>query len=132
MTLKDEIASQIAKTSQEDPGVYRGNDWFHLTEEEEFVFAIDRKRFPAMVVAWSAFESFLKLVSPEERGFDPSGIRAERKRRPDLVKKGMCTDGFQHFCKEFTDLTFREGHAMYMKHKFWLVRQGIIHYSDEK
>ena len=129
MSFKDEIASQIDAANKREAGHYRGQDWFHLTEAEEAVFAIDRKRFPAMVVAWSAYESFLKLV--DETGFDARAVEAERKRRTDLVKKGMSADGFQHFCKEFTDLTFREADAMFEKHQFWLIRNGITRYSDE-
>jgi hypothetical protein len=130
MKLKEEIATQTAADSRREPARYRGYDWFQLTDEEELVFAIDRSRFHAMVVAWSAYEAFLELADTGD--FSPGALDAGRRLRPDLVKKGSDIAGFQHFCKEFTDLTFREAHAMYAKNQFWEIRTGTTNYVDEQ
>ena len=66
----------------------------------------------------------------EDGGFNAETKR-ERERHPEIVRKGVSRDGFQNFAKEYADMTFREAHAMYSKHEFWQVRNGIIAYADE-
>jgi len=64
--------------------------------------------------------------------FPPTPSKRPAKLRPDLVRKGSDVSGFQHFCQEFTDLSFREAHTMYVKNQFWNIRTGITTYTDEK
>jgi hypothetical protein len=58
-SLKEQLAAEIAAAEALDPARYRGLDWYHLTDEEEFVFFdIDRDRFPRMVTVWSCYDAF--------------------------------------------------------------------------
>jgi hypothetical protein len=127
--FKADTQLEIRLANERGADHYRyGHDWFHLTPEEEQVFAIDRARFPRMITAWSRYEIFIGLL--EDGGFNAETKR-ERERHPEIVRKGVSIDGFQHFAKEYTDITFREAHAMYCKHEFWQVRNGIAAYTDE-
>jgi hypothetical protein len=126
--FKADTHLEIKIANERPPEYYRGNSWWQLTPEEELVFAIDRARFPEMITAWSRYEIFMGLL--EDGGFNDETKR-ERERHPDIVRKGVSIDGFQHFAKEYADVTFREAHAMYCKHEFWQVRNGITRYLDE-
>jgi hypothetical protein len=51
-TLKDQLESETADTERSaavDSERYHGGDWWQLTDAEESVFVIDRKRFPRMI-----------------------------------------------------------------------------------
>jgi len=111
---------------------FSGADWCELRPEEEFVFAIDPARFPRMVAAWSLYEVFMDLVDAEVFTLDPATVEHERKNRPDILDQGVSTAGFQQFAKAYAGMTFREAHAMFTKHDFWLTRQGTTSYSDEQ
>ena len=48
-TLKDQLESETAdmeRSAAVDSERYHGGDWWQLTDAEESVFVIDRKRFP--------------------------------------------------------------------------------------
>jgi hypothetical protein len=126
--FKTDLQLEIKLANERPAQFFSGHDWFHLTPEEELVFAIDRTRFPRMIRAWSAYEIFTGLL--EDGGFNEETKR-ERQRHPDIVRKGVCPEGFQLFAKEYAELTFREANATYFKYEFWQVRNGIIRYTDE-
>src|ERR1700756_212233 len=99
--FKADVQFEIELANKRPPEYYRGNSWWQLTPEEELVFAIDRARFPRMMTAWERYEIFMGFVGD---GFSEETKR-ERKRRPDIVRKGDSIDGFQHFAKEYADVT---------------------------
>ena len=132
MKFKQQVTAQIADAESGDPEEYRGQDWWQLMPEEELVLDIDFRRFPRLITAFMAFESFHDIVAPEDHKLDPALVAAERKRRPDLMKREFCLDGFQHFAKDYAGMTFREAHAVYAKNAFWQIRQGITRYTDEE
>jgi len=129
--FKAQIQLQIRLANERGAEAYRGHEWSDLTPEEEQVFAINRARFPAMVTVWSAYEHFMGLVDEANFSCDHREIERERNRRADIVRMGVSVNGFQQFAKEYAGMTFREAHAMYCKHEFWQVRNGISRYSDE-
>src|SRR5438874_13809655 len=131
MNFEQQVAALIAD-AEKDAADYRGEDWWQMTPEEESVFEIDFSRFPRSITAFMAFESFHDIVAPEDHKLDPALVAAERKRRPDLMKREFCLDGFQHFAKDYAGMTFREAHAVYAKNAFWQIRQGITRYTDEE
>jgi hypothetical protein len=47
------------------------------------------------------------------------------------VRRGYFPIEFFAFAKAFGGLTYREAHAIYAKHDFWCVRNGITRYHDE-
>ena len=102
-----------------------------IRSQEELVFEIDFKRFPRFITALSLFESFHDIVAPEDNRLDPDSVVAERKQRPDLMKREFTLDGFQHFARDYAGMNFREAHAVYTKNTFWDIRQGITKYTDE-
>jgi hypothetical protein len=128
-TLKDQLAAEIADAEALDPARYRGGDWYHLTDEEEFVFDIDRDRFPRMVTTWSCYEAF-KLIADHET-WSEDLITEARAQHPEWCEPGISTGEFQAFAKEFAGLTFRESDAFYSKNKYWCVRVGIMQFSDD-
>ena len=126
--FKADTALEIRQANERPSQFFGGQDWFHLTPEEQLVFDIDPARFPRMITAWSRYEIFMGLL--EDGGFSEETKR-ERQRHPEIVRKGVCVGGFQLFAKEYADLTFREADAMYCKYEFWQVRNGVIVYRDE-
>ena len=128
MNFKEEAAAKIAD-AEKDAADYRGFDWWQLSDEEESIFNIDFKRFPRMSTALFLFECFHRMADTPEA--DTDAIEAERQSRPDLLEKGYSTDGFQHFAKDYADMNYREADAVFAKHKWWNVRQGITRYTDE-
>ncbi len=128
--FKSDVQLQIQKSEALGEEHYRGLDWFHLSLEEEFVFAIDPARFPRMITAWAAYEMFM---GAGDGGFtcDPAALAQEKRRRADIIALGISINGFQAFAKAYADLTYREAHAMFCKNEFWLVRTGISGYTDE-
>ncbi len=128
MNFKEEVAAKIAEAEM-NAADYRGNDWWQLSDEEELVFDIDFNRFPRMITALFLFEGFHGKADTDDAR--TQSMEAERKARPDLVEKGYSTDGFQHFAKDYADMSYREGDAVFAKKKWWTVRQGITRYTDE-
>lgn len=131
MDFKSQVEAQIAEAESRDLDHYLGHDWWQIHNQEEYVFAIDIMRFPRMSTALSMFRIFTGQVAAEDYHLDPEPAAEERKRRPDLIEKGISVDGFQHFGRDYAGLTFRESAAMYTKDKFWQVRNGIVRYDDE-
>jgi hypothetical protein len=129
--FKSQVEAQIAEAEGRDLDHYLGHDWWQIQHQEEFVFAIDIMRFPRMSTALSMFRIFTGQVAAEDYHIDPKPAAEERKRRPDLIEKGISVDGFQHFARDYAGLTFRESAAVYTKNKFWQVRNGIMRYDDE-
>jgi len=130
--FQGQVQLQITLANDRPTEQFRGFDWFHLTREEELVFAIDPAHFPRMITVWAAYELFMELVSEGSFTCAPEIVKAERNRRADIVEMGVSINGFQQFAKEYTGMPFREAHAMFCKHQFWLVRNGISEYSDER
>ncbi len=139
MTFKVAIAAQTKQALARDMDHFIGGDRFQIGPDEEYVFGIDPFRFPALVTAYHAYLNFMNVVHSDE--YDHTDIGEERKRRPDFFTTFTDTDGavhpdialtgFQNFCKEYTDVTFREAHAMFRKYEFWAVRTGLTAYRDE-
>jgi hypothetical protein len=128
--FKSDVQLQIQQAEGREPEDFRGLDWFHLSLEEETVFAIDPARFPRMITAWAAYEMFMGVVT---EGFecDPVALADEQRRCADIIAIGVSIKSFDAFAKAYADLTYREAHAMFCKHQFWLVRNGIYGYTDE-
>ena len=60
-TLKDQLEAEIADAEAkeaEKPGRHHDTDWWQLSDAEEEVFKIDRRRFPRMVMTWHCYEGF--------------------------------------------------------------------------
>ena len=66
--FKADTQLQIKQANERPSQYFGGQDWFHLTPEEELVFDIDRARFPRMITAWSCYEIFMGLL--EGGGFN--------------------------------------------------------------
>src|SRR5271163_4878004 len=82
-TLKDHLQADIAESERKaakNPDLYRGGDWWQLSDEEEEVFRIDRDRFPRMVTAWHCYEAFKGIVS---EGFPDDLIEQGRQQHPE-------------------------------------------------
>lgn len=131
MDFKAQVEAQIADAESKNLDVYLGRDWWQIGPQEEYVFAIDVMSFPRMSAALSMFQVFMGQVAAEDYDLDSAPVAEERKRRPDLVERGITADGLQHFARDYAGLSFRESAAMYAKYRFWGVRQGIIRYEDE-
>lgn len=127
-TLKDQLAAEIAKAEALDPAQFRGGDWYHLTDEEEFVFDIDRDRFPCMVTVWACYDAFKVAHDPT---WDEDLISSAREQYPQWYEPGYSIGEFSAFAKEFAGLTFREATAIYAKIEFWNIRVGITQFRDE-
>jgi hypothetical protein len=132
MTIRDKLQPLCEKALADNEDSYRGSDWFHLSDDEETVFAIDRRRYPVLVVAWQAYEAFCGLIDPEVAGLDDESIEGERAQYPELFVDGEISDsGFQKLAAAWCGVSNREAHAMYCKTDFWNIRGGIVHYRDE-
>lgn len=127
--LKDQLAAEIAKAEALDPATYRGFDWYHLTDNEESVFDIERGRFPRMVTTWSCYEAFKRIA--DDGTWSEDLITEARALHPEWCEAGISTAEFQAFAKEFAGLTFREAKAIYAKIDFWNIRAGITHFRDD-
>jgi hypothetical protein len=128
VTFKEEAALKIVD-AEKTAARYRGYDWWQLSDEEESIFNIDFERFPRIITALFLFECFHRIADTDDA--DTDAIEAERQLRSDLMEKGYSTDGFQHFAKDYADMNYREADAVFSKHKWWNVRQGITRYTDE-
>jgi hypothetical protein len=137
-TLKDQLEAAIADSEAKEaakPGHHNGRDWWQLTDAEEEVFALERERFPRMVMTWHCYDGFKRiadspvwddaLIEQARRDFPQWCTEAQGQRAPISVEE------FQAFAKEFGGLTFREAEAIYRKHEFWLIRVGAIKYRYE-
>jgi len=132
-TLKDQLAAEIAKVERQaeaDPEHFRGFDWWQLNIEEEYVFDIDRDRFPCMVTVWACYDAF-KLCA-DDPTWEEDLISAAREQYPQWCEPGISIGEFQAFAKEFAGLTFREAKAIYAKIDCWNVRVGLTTYADER
>jgi hypothetical protein len=131
-TLKEQLETQIAdaeRSAAKDPKLYNGWDWSELSDEEQVVFDIDRKRFPRMMLTFSCYEAFKRIV--REGFFDDDLIEQARQQHPEWSDEAISELEFSDFAKEYGGLTFRESAAFYNKNKFWGVRTGITYYRDE-
>jgi len=130
-TLEDQLESEIADTERraaENPEHYDGGDWWQLSEFEEFVFAIDRERFPRMMMTWHCYDVF-KLIAAAPT-FDDELIKQARQLHPEWCGEGVSAKEFSDFAKQYGGLTFREAYAVYAKNDAWEVRNGITIYAD--
>jgi hypothetical protein len=130
-TLKDQLESETAdleRSAAEDLDRYNGGDWWQLTDEEECIFAIDRKRFPRMMTVWSCYEAFKNIAY--SLSWDDGLIEQACHEHPDWCGAGISDREFSDFADAFGGLTHREAHAFYTKHDFWCVRAGIGQYHD--
>jgi len=132
MTIRDRL-KPLCEKALADQDSYRGGDWFQLSDAEETVFAIDRRRYPVLVVAWQAYQAFCGVIDPEVAGLDDEAVEAERGRYPELfVEEELSEAGFARLGAEWCGLTSREAHAMYYKIDFWYIRAGLVNYDDER
>lgn len=130
--LKDQLEAQIADAEAKEaaqPGLHHGTDWWQLSDAEEEVFAIERERFPRMVLTWHCYEAF-KLISHSPT-WNKALIEQARQQHPEWCGETVDEKEFFRFAKEFGGLAFREAHAVYAKYDFWTVRLGIVRYADE-
>jgi hypothetical protein len=132
MTLKEHIEAQVAEVETRDPERLRGSDWYQLSDEEEFVFGIDRERFPRMLVALKLYRCLSGQVSATALGFDPGLIEAERRAWSMTGRQPTSEEQFTKIATELVGLTQRESHALWAKDDFSDHRQGIIVYRDER
>ena len=131
MTLKEEIEHRILQSEEDmrdNPQHWTGGDWWQLEPKEEFVFAIERERWPRMMSAWLFFEVLHQLA---DVGDDEAPVRLlheEGARRPDI---DYSRAGFDLFAAEYAGLTLREADATFSKMHFSNIRQGIVEYKDD-
>jgi hypothetical protein len=130
-TLKDQLESEIADTEREaaeNPEKYDGGDWWQSSESEESVFAIDRERFPRMMMTWHCYEGF-KLIA-DAPTVDDELIKQARQLHPEWCGADVSAKEFSDFAKEYGGLTHREAYAFYAKNDAWCTRHGVTMYKD--
>lgn len=130
--MKNKIEAAVADSEaklQKEPKFYHGADWWHLSEEEEFVFAIKRERWPPMMTVWLAYDVVIGLADYGEFNLTDKEVDAARWRCG--LHCGHDLKEFGTFCKEYGGLTYREAEAVYSKMTFFNVRSGITSYRDE-
>ena len=133
MTLKDQLASEIAKAEADaaaNPDKFTGSDWWQLSDAEEAVFEIDRDRWPRLMMSYHCYEGF-KLIS-DSPAWDEALVQQARQERPGWCDTPPSSREFAAFAREFGELTHRESHATYAKQVFWTVRLGVMVYADER
>ena len=131
-TLKDQLETEIAAAEAREeakPGWHKGADWDQLSEAEEAVFAIDRDRFPRMVMTWHCYEGFKRIS--DSTVWDEEVIEQARRQHPQWCGEGISQAEFSEFATALGELTCREAHAIYARQEFWCVRNGIAEYGDE-
>lgn len=128
--MKEIIEKQVLELEAKGPDFFQGFDWNNLTEEEEWVFDIDRERFPRMVIALNAYEAVVGLIPPYGADFTDEDVQTAQERFPFGDSDSL--ENFTRFATECCGLTKRESSAMYLKNEFWLKRQGLITYPDEQ
>jgi hypothetical protein len=94
-------------------------DWWHLSDQEQSVFAIIRDRFPRMIMTWHCYDVF-KLVASAST-FDDELIEQARQLHPEWCGADGSAEEFADFAKEYAGLTHREAYAVYAKHDAWEV-----------
>jgi hypothetical protein len=102
------------------------------------VFAIDRERFPRMMMTWHCYE-VSKLISGATT-WDDATIEQARRDNPQWARPSDRAEGanaasveeFQAFAKDFGGLTYRESWRMWAKNEAWRLRAGIIFFADEQ
>jgi hypothetical protein len=127
--LKASIEREVKALEAKPTGHFCGHDWFQVSEEEAWVFGIDRARVPRMVVALQAFEAMLGIIYPQDAGLTEEDYEAGQAHFH--FGNGTDLDEFQRFATERAGLTTREARAFYWKHEFWLHRRGLVQYPDE-
>jgi hypothetical protein len=127
--MKDRIEQQVAELEAKGPDHFQGDDWFQLSEEEEWVFDIDRDRWPRMVAAMTGYEVLVEIVDADPVGFTSTEVRAAREHLKYDGRESL--EAFQRFAKECAGLSNRESAAVYSKHHFWHERCGLNLYPDE-
>ena len=128
--MKRKIEADIAEMEGKGPDHFRGDDWFQLSADEEAVFAIERSRFPRMVVAWYAYQVLQDQVDCRDYDFDRQEVLAAQRHFKFKAQRVALYD-FQTFAKEYAGLTYREAEAMFSKIKFWNIRARIKTSRDE-
>jgi hypothetical protein len=107
-------------------------EWWELKPEEEFVFDIDRQRYPRMAALWHAYE-VLKTIGEDDR-FPDDVCHAVR----DHLGFAPLTDDIRIDPRELTNLAIylglnmREAHQMMAKIEAWQLRVGILAFQDEE
>ena len=128
-TLKDQLESETAdmeRSAAVDSERYHGGDWWQLTDAEESVFVIDRKRFPRMITVWSCYEAFKNIAY--SLSWEDGLIEQACQQHPDWCSAGISESEFSDFAKAFGGLSHREAHVFYTKHDFWRARAGVSQY----
>jgi hypothetical protein len=131
-TLKDQLESETAdmeRSAAVDSERYHGGDWWQLTDAEESVFVIDRKRFPRMITVWSCYEAFKNIAY--SLSWEDGLIEQACQQHPDWCSAGISESEFSDFAKAFGGLTHREAHTFYTKHDYWRARAGVSQYHYE-
>jgi hypothetical protein len=122
--LRGAIDREVAGMENRSPGCFRGYDWFQLSEEEEWVFDINRERLPRMVVTMELYEAICTIIDPRHAGFSDEEVAAAKAR---LRLKGNETfEEYLNVSTAFGGLTAREAFSYYWKHEFWHHRQHLI------
>jgi hypothetical protein len=130
-TLKDQLEAVIADMERriaDDPDYSYGGDWQQLSEEEEYVFAIQRDRFPRMIMTWHCYDEFKDAAAGT---FDDALMEQARQEHHEWRDTPILDEEFANFAKVFGGLMQREDYAIYAKHDFWCTREGITVYADE-
>jgi hypothetical protein len=129
-TLKEQLEAEIAdweRRCEEDPDYSYGGDWQKLSEEEAYVFAIRRGRFPRMIMTWHCYDEFKDTAAGT---FDDDLMEQARQQHPEWCGTPISDKEFAEFTKVFGSLMLREAYAIYAKHEFWCTRNGITVYAD--
>ena len=133
MTLKDQLDAFIAEDeakAKTNPDMYRGPDWWQLSDAEEQVFDIRRDDWPRLFNVFWCYEAFKLIAHSAE--WDQALIEQTRQQRPEWCDTPSTNEEFCAFAQAFGDLTNREADALYVKQQFWTVRLGVVVYADEQ
>ncbi|HEY0792384.1 MAG TPA: hypothetical protein VGD78_15075, partial [Chthoniobacterales bacterium] len=127
--MKETIEKLVVGLEAKGPGHFKGNDWFQLKEEEEWVLDIDRERWPRMVIALNVFEAVVGTIPAYGADLTDADVQAAQ----DHFKFGDsdCLANFKRFATEWCGLTKRESDATYAKNEYWEKRCGLAIYPDE-
>jgi len=130
-TVTEQLAATIKDhaSTHPDPQHYRGYDWWHLTEEEEYVFSLELEDMALLVATFEIYEAILDIAHTDFRGTDLCN-KAQLEfdwlthREPKLAE-------WQRFAALF-GTSFRKAHAYFEKRNFWDVRNGIWHCLSDR
>lgn len=132
MDARQELEKLIAEYEAQPEENWRGRDWCELSDEEEAVFEIDRRRFPRILAVWVFYQCVLDILGAWDFGFSKEAMAEMRGEFPEIRERSLSEKQWGDFGCKVGGLTRRECTAMYAKTEFWDVRDGLTKYCDEE